>query len=82
MDWARAFAAWSPHGLAGITIAVRANLEVAFEMGKGWLLAMTRRRGTVPTEGGAVTGLPWQLEARLTVCSIGFRQYVPIWAAS
>jgi glycine/D-amino acid oxidase-like deaminating enzyme/nitrite reductase/ring-hydroxylating ferredoxin subunit len=73
MDWARAFAAWSPHELAGITTAVRANLEVAFEMAKGWLVPMTRRRSTVPTDGGVVTGLPWQLEARCAVDGVQHR---------
>ena len=40
MDWARAFAAWSPHELTGITTALQANLEVGFHLTKGWV---TRR---------------------------------------
>ena len=34
MDWARAFAAWSPHELSGITTAVSTNLEVATRDGQ------------------------------------------------
>jgi hypothetical protein len=44
MDWARAFAAWSPHELSGITTAVNTNLEVVLEMAKGWLLQLRTAR--------------------------------------
>jgi len=67
VKWAPAFAAWSPHELAGTFTAVRTNLEVAFEMAKGWLAPTARSRSTIPTDGGIVTGLPWQLEARCAV---------------
>jgi glycine/D-amino acid oxidase-like deaminating enzyme len=73
VEWARAFAAWSPHELAGTVTAVRANLEVAFEMAKGWLAPMTRLRRTAAADGGVVTGLPWQLEARCAVDGVQHR---------
>jgi glycine/D-amino acid oxidase-like deaminating enzyme len=73
VDWARAFAAWSPRELAGTVTVVRANLEVAFEMAKGWLAPMTRLRSTASADGGVVTGLPWQLEARCAVDGVRHR---------
>lgn len=66
-DWARAFAAWSPHELTGITTAVQANLEVGFHLTKGWLAPLARLRSPVPSEGGVVSGLPWHLKARCTI---------------
>jgi hypothetical protein len=56
MDWSRAFAAWSPHELAGVATAVRANLEVAMHMAKGWLAPMTRLGRGVPADGDVVKG--------------------------
>lgn len=32
MDWARAFASWSPHELTGLATALQANLEVGFNL--------------------------------------------------
>ncbi|MBO0864879.1 MAG: FAD-dependent oxidoreductase [Mycobacterium sp.] len=73
MDWGRAFAAWSPRELAGITTALRANVEVAFHLAKGWLAPVTRWRSDVPTDGGVVTGPPWQLEAKCTFGGVPHR---------
>jgi glycine/D-amino acid oxidase-like deaminating enzyme len=67
MDWARAFAAWSPNELTGITTAVQSNLEVGFHMTKGWLMPIVRSRTSTPSEGGVVTGPPWRLQARCSV---------------
>jgi glycine/D-amino acid oxidase-like deaminating enzyme len=73
MDWARAFAAWSPHELTGITTAVQANLEVGFHMTKGWLTPIARSHSSVPREGGVVTGPPWHLQARCAVDGVQHR---------
>jgi hypothetical protein len=69
MDWARAFASWSPHELTGLTTALQANLEVGFNLTKGWITPAirTRRRSPVDGEGGVVSGPPWHLEARCRV---------------
>ncbi|MCV7313785.1 FAD-dependent oxidoreductase [Mycobacterium paraffinicum] len=69
MDWARAFASWSPHELSGIPTAMQANLEVGFDLAKGWVtpLLRTGRRSPGTDEGGVVSGPPWHLEARCRV---------------
>jgi glycine/D-amino acid oxidase-like deaminating enzyme len=69
MDWARAFASWSPHELTGLTTALQANLEVGFNLTKGWITPAirTHRRSPVDGEGGVVSGPPWRLEARCRV---------------
>jgi glycine/D-amino acid oxidase-like deaminating enzyme/nitrite reductase/ring-hydroxylating ferredoxin subunit len=67
MDWARAFASWSPRELAGIRTAVQANLEVGFNLAKGWITPITAHAAT-PTEGqGVVSGPPWRLRATSVV---------------
>jgi glycine/D-amino acid oxidase-like deaminating enzyme len=73
MDWARAFAAWSPHEVTGITTAVQANLEVGFHMTKGWLMPIARSRASVPSEGGLVSGPPWHLQAQCAVDGVQHR---------
>lgn len=73
MDWARAFAAWSPHEVTGITTAVQANLEVGFHLGKGWLAPITRMGNAVPSEGGVVSGPPWRMQARCRVDGVEHR---------
>jgi glycine/D-amino acid oxidase-like deaminating enzyme len=67
MNWARAFAAWSPHEITGLGTAVQANAEVAFEMAKGWLTPVIRSRRAAPRAGGIVSGPPWHARARCTV---------------
>jgi glycine/D-amino acid oxidase-like deaminating enzyme len=67
LDWARAFAAWSPREVSGVTTAVTANLGVALHMAKGWLTPIVRSGSASPTDGGAVTGPPWALRARCVV---------------
>ncbi len=66
MDWARAFASWSPHELSGLLTAMQANLEVGFNLTKGWITPAIRtgRRSPANGEGGVVSGPPWHLEAR------------------
>ena len=64
MDWRRAFASWSPHEAAGITTALKANLEVGFNLAKGWVTPMIAS-GATPGEGdGLVTGPPWHCARR------------------
>jgi glycine/D-amino acid oxidase-like deaminating enzyme len=67
MDWAEAFASWSPHELSGIPKAMQANLEVGFELAKGWITPVTRMGDRTPEDGGVVSGPPWHLEARSVV---------------
>ena len=69
MDWSRAFASWSPHELSGLLMALQANLEVGFDLAKGWITPAIRtgRRSPVNGEGGVVSGPPWHLEARCRV---------------
>jgi glycine/D-amino acid oxidase-like deaminating enzyme len=69
MDWSRAFASWSPHELSGLTTALQANLEVGFNLTKGWITPAIRtaRRSPQQDEGGVVSGPPWHLEARCRV---------------
>lgn len=69
MDWSKAFASWSPHELSGLPTFLQANLEVGFDLTKGWITPLTRigRRTPVNGEGGVVSGLPWHLEARCRI---------------
>jgi hypothetical protein len=67
MDWAGAFASWSPHELSGITTAVQDNLQVGFNLAKGWVTPMTAPANQTPELGGVVSGPPWRLEARSNV---------------
>lgn len=69
MDWANAFASWSPHEISGLTTALTANLEVGFNLARGWVTPATRvgRRSPEGDEGGVVSGPPWNLQARCTV---------------
>jgi len=64
MDWADAFASWSPHELSGIPKAMQTNAQVALYLARGWLTPVTRLANRTPEEGGVVSGLPWQLEGR------------------
>ncbi len=75
MDWAKAFASWSPHELSGIPTALQANLEVGFDLAKGWITPITRTLHRQPgeDEGGVVSGPPWHLEARCVVEGVGHR---------
>lgn len=69
MDWSRAFASWSPHELTGLLTAMQVNLEVGFDLAKGWITPASRtfRRSPDPDEGGIVSGPPWHLQARSRV---------------
>jgi glycine/D-amino acid oxidase-like deaminating enzyme len=67
MDWAEAFASWSPHELSGIPKAMQLNLEVGFNMAKGWITPVIHPGGRPSDDGGVVTGPPWHLEARSVV---------------
>ncbi|MFI5509726.1 FAD-dependent oxidoreductase [Mycobacterium sp. NPDC051804] len=67
MDWRRAFASWSPHEAAGIATALMSNLEVGFNLAKGWVTPIVAS-GATPSEGeGVVTGPPWHLRAQSVV---------------
>ncbi|EKF25540.1 rieske domain protein [Mycolicibacterium hassiacum DSM 44199] len=61
MDWADAFAAWSPHELSGIPQAVRNNLEVGLYLARGWVTPAAHIGGGRPEAGGVVSGPPWRL---------------------
>jgi nitrite reductase/ring-hydroxylating ferredoxin subunit len=63
IEWATAFASWSPHELSGLTTALQANLEVGFNLAKGWISPMTASPDTVSEGDGVVSGLPWHLRA-------------------
>lgn len=67
MDWAEAFASWSPHELSGLATAVQANLEVGLNMAKGWIAPVTRIGTPAVEDCGVVSGLPWRLEAHSVV---------------
>lgn len=68
MDWAGAFSSWSPHELSGLATAAQANLEVGFNLAKGWVTPLTTASPDRTPEGcGVVSGPPWHLEARSTV---------------
>lgn len=72
MDWADAFASYSPHELSGLTTGLTANPEVGFNLARGWVTPATRIRRPAPTsdEGGVVSGPPWNLRARCVVDGI------------
>jgi glycine/D-amino acid oxidase-like deaminating enzyme/nitrite reductase/ring-hydroxylating ferredoxin subunit len=63
MDWAQAFASWSPPELTGIPAAVQANLEVGFNLAKGWITPVTAHAATLTEGQGVVSGPPWRLQA-------------------
>ena len=63
LDWADAFASWSPHELSGIPKALQANLEVGFNLAKGWITPVLRMGDRTPSDGGVVSGPPWDMEA-------------------
>ncbi len=66
LPWASAFASWSPHELAGLGAAAKANLEVGFHLARGW--ATPHLGGDGVAEGqGVVTGPPWRLTAHSCV---------------
>jgi glycine/D-amino acid oxidase-like deaminating enzyme len=73
MDWADAFASWSPHELSGIPKAVQANLEVGINLAKGWIMPVARIGDRAPDGGGVVSGPPWHLEARSVVNGVEHR---------
>jgi glycine/D-amino acid oxidase-like deaminating enzyme len=67
MDWAEAFASWSPHELSGIPKAMQNNLEVGLYLARGWITPVTRIGDRTPRDGGVVSGPPWSLEGRSVV---------------
>jgi glycine/D-amino acid oxidase-like deaminating enzyme len=67
MDWAEAFASWSPHELSGIPKAMQNNLEVGLYLARGWITPVTRILDRTPEDGGVVSGPPWHLEGRSVV---------------
>jgi glycine/D-amino acid oxidase-like deaminating enzyme len=73
MDWAEAFASWSPHELSGIPKAMQANAQVALYLARGWITPVTRLGNRTPESGGVVSGPPWDLEARSIVDGVEHR---------
>jgi glycine/D-amino acid oxidase-like deaminating enzyme len=67
MDWAEAFASWSPHELSGIPKAMQINAQVALYLARGWITPVSRIGSRNPEDGGIVSGPPWQLEGRARV---------------
>ena len=67
MDWAGAFASWSPHELSGIATAMQSNVEVGFNLAKGWVTPIAAPANRTPERGGVVSGPPWHLQARSNV---------------
>ncbi|MGE0217853.1 FAD-dependent oxidoreductase [Mycolicibacterium sp.] len=67
MDWAQAFASWSPHELTGLPSALQVNLQVGLHLAKGWLAPVTAPSATPPDGQGVVTGPPWRLRATSVV---------------
>ena len=63
MDWARAFGSWSPHDLSGIPTAVTDNVEVGFNLVRGWLTPIVTPSATPPDGQGRVSGPPWHMHA-------------------
>lgn len=62
MDWAGAFASWTPHEASGLLTEMKKNLEVGFHLAKGWL-EPTPRHPELHEGQGVVTGPPWHLQA-------------------
>ncbi|GAB3231864.1 FAD-dependent oxidoreductase [Mycolicibacterium hippocampi] len=62
MDWSAAFASWRTAELAGVPTALQANLEVGFNLAKGWVSPWLSR-SEVPHDGGVVSGPPWRMHA-------------------
>jgi hypothetical protein len=83
LDWADAFASWSPHELSGIPKALQTNLEVGFNLAKGWITPVLRMGDRTPSDGG-VSGPPWAMEARSVVngSTTGCHRYVRTSAGS
>lgn len=73
--WDRAFASWSPRELRGLSTAVAANLEVGFNLAKGWITPTTRigRHGLGDDAAGVVSGPPWHLQAHCRVDGVEHR---------
>lgn len=67
MDWAEAFASWSPHELSGIPKALQNNAQVGLYLARGWITPVTRIGNRSPDDGGVVSGPPWSLEGRALV---------------
>jgi glycine/D-amino acid oxidase-like deaminating enzyme len=67
MDWAHAFASWRRQELAGLATALETNLEVGYQMAKGWIAPAIRSGHPLPDGGGEVNGPPWHLRARCVV---------------
>ncbi len=64
VEWARAFASWHAHDLAGVSTAAQANLMVGLHLAKGWLAPLASASDP-PSDGeGVVSGPPWRLLRR------------------
>ncbi len=74
-EWDRAFASWSPRELRGLSTAVAANLEVGFNLAKGWIAPAARigHQCLGSDSPGEVSGPPWRLQARCRVDGVEHR---------
>ncbi len=74
-EWDRAFASWSTRELRGLSTAVTSNLEVGFNLAKGWITPTARigRQYLGTAAPGEVSGPPWQLQARCQVDGVEHR---------
>jgi glycine/D-amino acid oxidase-like deaminating enzyme len=67
LEWAAAFASWSRHELNGIITAMQANLEVGFNLARGWVTPIAASGHGADHRGGVVSGAPWNLQAHSNV---------------
>jgi nitrite reductase/ring-hydroxylating ferredoxin subunit len=63
MPWAHAFASWSPHEFSGLATALIDNVEVGFNLAKGWISPIAAAASDPPEGTGVVSGPPWRLRA-------------------
>jgi glycine/D-amino acid oxidase-like deaminating enzyme len=74
-DWDGAFASWSTRELRGLSTALASNLEVGFNLAKGWITpaAHIGRQLLGEDAPGVVSGPPWHLQARCRVDGVEHR---------
>jgi hypothetical protein len=84
MDWAGAFASWSPHELSGITTAMQSNLEAGFDLAKGWVtpIGASANRTPIMAASSAVHHGACRPGATSTGSSTSCRRCARTWVAS
>ena len=75
MDWADAFASWSPHELLGNSQGDAGKSGGGVQLGEGLGVhaSGTSIGNRTPDEGGGVSGPPWHLEDRSVVGDVEHR---------